>query len=105
MGPSNRFCPACGQAISPATGTAATPPVDIRQRVDEDRGVLKKLQLLVPGFRGYRQGEDLREADSVLRLQVADKVHSTISLLTQRRQALSTRRPIRYVERPRALDL
>ncbi|HEV2166017.1 MAG TPA: zinc ribbon domain-containing protein [Thermoplasmata archaeon] len=91
VSPSSRFCPACGQPIQPAAAAAGgAPPVDIRERVDEDRGVLKKLQLLVPGFRGYRQGEDLREADSVLRLQVADKVHSAISMLTQRRQALST---------------
>lgn len=46
--------------------------------------------LLIPGFRGYRLGEDLREADSVLRLQVADKIHAAINTLTQRRQALAT---------------
>jgi hypothetical protein len=48
--------------------------VDIRNRVDQDRGTLKRLQLLLPGFRGYREGEDLRAADSLLRLQVADRV-------------------------------
>ena len=36
---------------------------DIRQRVQEEQGVLKKIQMFVPGFRGYRQREDLRDAD------------------------------------------
>ena len=36
---------------------------DIRQRVDEDQGILKKIQSFVPGFRGYRKREDLRDAD------------------------------------------
>ncbi|MCI4349607.1 MAG: zinc ribbon domain-containing protein [Thermoplasmata archaeon] len=99
---SDRFCPACGATLGgsamppppppppgPSAGVGAPPPVDIRQRVDDDRGILKKIQLLVPGFRGYRQGEDLREADSVLRLQVADKVHRTTAILADRRQALA----------------
>lgn len=81
------FCPACGANLrppvsAPAPGNPApppppapgAPPVDIRNRVDQDRGTLKRLQLLLPGFRGYREGEDLRAADSLLRLQVADKV-------------------------------
>ncbi len=92
--PSARFCPACGTALSsapaPGAATASAPPVDIRQQVDADRGILKKIQLLVPGFRGYRQGEDLREADSVLRLQIADRLHTAVGLLTQRRQNLAT---------------
>jgi hypothetical protein len=47
---------------------------DIRSRVDQDRGALKKLQLLIPGFRAYRLGEDVRAADSILRIQVADRL-------------------------------
>ncbi|EQD65037.1 hypothetical protein B2A_01749, partial [mine drainage metagenome] len=38
-------------------------PPDLRERVDQDRGSLKRLQLMVPGYRAYRQGEDIREAD------------------------------------------
>lgn len=47
---------------------------DIRQRVKEDQGILKKIQLFVPGFRGYRQREDLRDADRMLRDQLAKKL-------------------------------
>lgn len=46
--------------------------VDLRERVKEDRGLLKKLELAIPGFRGYRKREDLRIADSLLRKQLAD---------------------------------
>jgi len=47
---------------------------DIRERVEEDRGLLKKIQLLIPGYAGYRRREDIRQADSLLRLQLYDRV-------------------------------
>ena len=47
---------------------------DIRTRVEEDRGILKKIQSYIPGFRGYRFREDLRDADRMLRAQLADKL-------------------------------
>ncbi len=47
---------------------------DIRERVEEDKGVLKKIQNFIPGFRGYRRKEDLRDADKMLRMQLADKL-------------------------------
>jgi zinc-ribbon domain len=104
----NRFCNACGAAMTspsastapstaPATSapgtsvpsTAATgTPVDLRERVDQDRGVLKRLQLLVPGYRGYRQATDIQEADSLLRVQVADKIKNARATLENTRQAL-----------------
>ncbi|MHB1434938.1 MAG: zinc ribbon domain-containing protein [Thermoplasmata archaeon] len=89
-----RFCPQCG---APATGgssgagpwAAATGPVDLRERIDQDRGSLKRLQLLVPGFRGYRQGEDIREADSFLRIQVANRLANGIQTIQNVRSALT----------------
>jgi len=47
---------------------------DIRTRVEEDRGILKKIQSFIPGFRGYRFKEDLRDADRMLRMQLADRL-------------------------------
>jgi len=47
---------------------------DIRQRVEEDQGILKKIQSFIPGFRGYRKREDLRDADKMLRMQLAEKL-------------------------------
>ncbi len=92
-----RFCNSCGSSLAvdqgSSTGTlapaAGAPPVDLRQKVDSDRGVLKRLQLLLPGFRGYRQGEDIREADSFLRLQVADKIKNARTTVENSRAALA----------------
>ncbi|MDA4125545.1 MAG: hypothetical protein OK438_08910 [Thaumarchaeota archaeon] len=47
---------------------------DIRQQVEANRGALKKLQLLIPGLRGYRSKEDIRVSDELLRNQVADRL-------------------------------
>ncbi len=93
-----RFCNVCGSSLTvqggSSTGTlpapsAAAPPVDLRQKVDNDRGFLKRLQLLVPGFRGYRQGEDIREADSFLRIQVADKIKNARTTVENSRAGLA----------------
>lgn len=104
-----RFCKQCGAPLtapvappapapmaatmaSPAPASAppaaSAPPVDLRQRVDDDRGFLKRLQLLVPGYRGYREGEDIRAADSLLRIQVADKIKNGRMTVENTRQAL-----------------
>ncbi len=47
---------------------------DIRERIEEDRGILKKIQTHIPGFRGYRRKEDIRDADRMLRAQLADRL-------------------------------
>ena len=47
---------------------------DVRERIEEDRGLLKKIQTYIPGFKGYRQREDLRDADRMLRAQLAEKL-------------------------------
>jgi hypothetical protein len=50
---------------------------DIRKEVDASRGFQKKLELLIPGLRGYRTREDLRVSDDLLRNQVADRLNQT----------------------------
>ncbi|MDD4127346.1 MAG: hypothetical protein PHV39_06630, partial [Methanomicrobium sp.] len=37
------------------------------------------IQLAIPGFRGYRKREDLRIADSLLRVQLAEKIKTDVS--------------------------
>jgi hypothetical protein len=54
---------------------------DIRQQVAEESGALKKLQLLIPGLRGYRKSENIRVADEYLRNQVADRLDQARSNL------------------------
>lgn len=63
---------------------------DIRQQVESNRGTLKKLELLVPGLRGYRQKEDIRVSDSLLRNQVADKLDLTKGNLESLRKQMAS---------------
>lgn len=64
---------------------------DIRQRVADDQGILKKIQTFVPGFRGYRLREDLRDSDRMLRSQLAKKLESIRSDLEDCRSILTKR--------------
>jgi hypothetical protein len=57
--------------------------------VDQDRSGLKRLELLIPGFHGYRVNEDIREADSLLRLQIADKVKGALAQMNDVRATMS----------------
>ena len=50
-----------------------TPP-DMQSVVERNRGLLKKIELAIPGFRGYRKLEDLRIADNLLRIYIADRL-------------------------------
>lgn len=51
---------------------------DLRETVADDRGLIKKIQLAIPGFRGYRLKEDVRAADSLLRYQLADTLKTDV---------------------------
>ena len=72
---------------------------DIRQRVSEDQGVLKKIQMFIPGFRGYRQKEDLRDADRMLRDQLVKK------LSLQRKQVEGARRLVKNAYNSKELEM
>ena len=61
---------------------------DIRQQVDANRGAMKKLELLIPGLRGYRSKEDIRVSDELLRNQVADRLDKVRDNLQQLRKQM-----------------
>jgi hypothetical protein len=61
---------------------------DIRQQVDANRGAMKKLELLIPGLRGYRTKEDIRVSDELLRNQVADRLDKVRNNLQELRKQL-----------------
>jgi len=63
--------------------------VDLRSKVEEDRGLLKKIELLIPGFRGYRKREDLRAADSLLRQQLAARMKEVNKKFENSREELT----------------
>ena len=54
---------------------------DLRDQVVEDRGVIKKIQLIFPGYHGYRINEDLRDADVILKDELYKKMLDVISNL------------------------
>ena len=62
---------------------------DIRQQVEANRGIAKRLELLIPGLRGYRTKEDIRASDSLLRNQVADRLDHAKDNLQQLRKTVA----------------
>jgi hypothetical protein len=63
---------------------------DIRQQVEDNRGMVKKLQLLIPGLRGYRSKEDIRVSDDMLRNEVADRLDRVKGNLDQIRKQVAS---------------
>jgi len=63
--------------------------IDFREKVKEDRGILKKIELAIPGFRGYRKREDLRIADNLLRAYIADEIKNISLELEEYRRTLT----------------
>ncbi len=61
---------------------------DLRERVEEDRGLLKRIQLHVPGFAGYRRREDLRQAENMLRIQMANGLKSARETTEEARELM-----------------
>ncbi|UCC92623.1 MAG: hypothetical protein JSW25_08145 [Thermoplasmata archaeon] len=72
---------------------------DIREQVEDDRGLLKKIQLVIPGFRGYRKREDIRAADSILRLQMADGLVQVREGLEESRRVMTDDYQTKNIER------
>jgi hypothetical protein len=62
---------------------------DIRQQVEANRGLAKKMELLIPGLRGYRSKEDIRVSDQLLRNQVADRLDKVKGNLEQLRKQVA----------------
>ncbi len=67
---------------------------DIRQKVEEDRGLIKKIQLMVPGYRGYRLRDDLRDSDKILRVELGKRLALQRKELEEFRQTMVTNNPM-----------
>ena len=61
---------------------------DLRQKVEEDRGILKKIQSVIPGYAGYRRREDIRAADDLLRIQLSERLGRARTEVEKSRKAL-----------------
>ncbi len=68
---------------------SGSPNPDIRNTVEDNRGLIKKIQLHIPGFKEYRVGDDLRVADALLRKQVSENLDNSISKLQSARSDLA----------------
>ena len=64
---------------------------DLREKIVENRGTWKKLQLKIPGLREYRSLEDLRAADQLLRKQVSDNLNESKNKIEDLRKAATTK--------------
>ncbi len=73
--------------------------VDLREKVEDDRGLIKKIQLAIPGYRGYRQKEDLRIADRLLREQLADGLGIAVRDLERSRDNLVEAKELDLLEK------
>jgi hypothetical protein len=62
---------------------------DLRDRVEQERGLLKRIQLHVPGFAGYRRKEDIRTADNMLRIQMANMLKDVRRSVEDARESLA----------------
>jgi hypothetical protein len=62
---------------------------DLRDRVEQERGLLKRIQLHVPGFAGYRRKEDIRTADNMLRIQMANMLKEVRRSVEDARESLA----------------
>jgi uncharacterized tellurite resistance protein B-like protein len=64
------------------------PNPDIRSQIGANRGIGKKIELLIPGLKTYRKLDDIRVADNILRVQVANKLDQTKSNLEDLRKRM-----------------
>ncbi|KYK29598.1 MAG: hypothetical protein AYK23_01670 [Candidatus Proteinoplasmatales archaeon SG8-5] len=71
---------------------------DFREKVKDDRGLLKKIELAIPGFRGYRKREDLRIADRLLREELANGLGHAATAVEEARNALAKRKELDLLE-------
>ena len=72
--------------------------VDLRTKVEEDRGLIKKIELIIPGFRGYRFREDLRIADRLLREVLVRDLKVAANNFEEVRGELSRRQELNVLE-------
>ena len=77
--------------------------VDLREKVKEDRGLIKNIEMVIPGFRGYRKREDLRIADRLLREELVNRLGRAASSAEEARNALVKRKALDLLDDAAAL--
>jgi hypothetical protein len=64
---------------------------DLRKAVEENRGTWKKLQLKIPGLKEYRNLEDIRAADQLLRKQISGRLDDSKIKLEELRKSMTAK--------------
>jgi hypothetical protein len=72
--------------------------MDLRETVDAARGGLEHLVGKVPGYKGYKDKEMRREADKLLRIQVATKLDDQRQRLSGLQMQLISQAQIEYLD-------
>lgn len=62
------------------------------EKIKEQEKVLERIQLLVPGFSGYKAKEQRREADKIVRNHLTRRLQDARNMLQDAFQALTDRR-------------
>lgn len=62
------------------------------EKIKEQEKLLEKIQLIVPGFSGYKQREQRREADKIVRTHLSKRLQDARNMLQDAFQALTDRR-------------
>lgn len=71
---------------------------DLLESVDEARGGLESLVGKIPGYKGYKQKEMRREADKLLRMQVAGQLDDQRKRLSELQVQLVSQAQIEHVD-------
>ena len=72
---------------------------DLREKIVEDRGIISRIQTIIPGFSGYRAKEDLRAADNMLRMQLAERLAATRREVEGCRSVMASNYSLEHMEK------
>lgn len=62
---------------------------DVRQLIQGDRGLWKRIQATIPGYKIYRNCEDLRAADNIIRKELATHLEEVEENAREARQEIA----------------
>lgn len=72
--------------------------MDWRETVDSSKGGIERLMSNIPGYKGYKARELRREADKLLRTQIANKLDDQRKRLAELQMQLVSQAKIEYVD-------
>jgi hypothetical protein len=77
---------------------------DFYQKITEMQGSIEDLIRKVPGFKGYFEKEDRREADHLLRKHISRRFEELLTEFTRVEQEMISKSGLQYMERVQNID-